>query len=65
MLLLIKQSEIDKARTRRLYEAYKAKSDLSLAEAMALDFCGGEGVPDLVIVKDYPFTPDQIHHPDF
>jgi hypothetical protein len=32
---------------------------------MALDFCGGEGVPDLVIVEDYPFTPDQIHHPDF
>lgn len=42
MLLLIKQSEIDKARTRRLYEAYKTESDLSLAEAMALDFCGGE-----------------------
>ena len=65
MLLLIKQSEIDKARTGRHYEAYKTESDLNIAEAMALDFCGGEGVPDLVIVEDYPFTPDQIHHPDF
>lgn len=65
MLLLIKQSEIDEARTDRFYEAYKTESDLSLAEVMALNFCGGEGVPNLVIVDDYPFTPDQIHHPDF
>lgn len=64
MLLLIKQSEIDEARTDRFYEAYKTESDLSLAEVMALNFCGGEGVPNLVIVDDYPFTPDQIHHPD-